>query len=66
MNRCCCVVAHQIVDWMLAEVLVGSGRVQGWKRPSVRTPGVHSMAHVIASVGNSGPYQHLRLSGSCY
>ena len=64
MNRYCCVVARQIVGWMLAEVLVGSDRVKGWTKRSVRTPGDHLMAHVIAWVGSSGPCQHLRSSES--
>jgi hypothetical protein len=66
MTRCCCVSGHQIVDWML-EVLVGSGRVKGWMKLSVRTLGVHLMAHV-ASVGSLGPCRNLRSleSGFCF
>ena len=58
MIRCCCVSGRQIVDWML-EVLVGSGRVKGWMKLSVRTLGVHLMAHV-ALVESLGPCRHLR------
>jgi hypothetical protein len=63
MNRCC-VLGRQIGDWMLEEVLVGSGRVKDWMKPSARTLGVHLMAHVIASVGSPDPYQRLRSSES--
>jgi hypothetical protein len=64
MSRCCCVSGRQIVDWTPEEVLVGSGRVKGWMRPSVKTLRVHSKAHVIALVGILGPCRHLRSSES--
>lgn len=41
------------------ELLVGSGRVQGWKRLRARMLEVRSRVHVNALVGKADPCCHL-------